>query len=294
MQRALFCLLVGFCFFQATELKSQSLTIQTLETFYGVNPDHHLIGLNKRFSSGFGLTGFATITAKNPSGYSDKFFIGPSYTVQDFASTRWSASISPGIYTTGIFYNFPKYPLNYGIASAVNYKITDAYAIRLGLNFNKESSFNSGVIGFKYNLGETFIKSKTDSASNQKLYLSVTYGFNPNGHIFLLETFFSNNLGLHAVTLSDALHPSSGMVDRYYIGPAINIKDDMLGKFDLSFSLGIYTSRLLYNFPNYPILPASHFKIDYNWKPKLAVACGFLSLPLDSEFYAYLGLCYSI
>ena len=44
-------------------------------------------------------------------------------------------------------------------------------------------------------------------------------------------------LGFHAITLSDALHPSPGMTDRYYVGPALFLDDEFLGPFDIGMSI---------------------------------------------------------
>ena len=286
----------------------QALNVPTLQTFYGVNPDHHLIGFSKHYSSGFGWLAFGTTTAISPSQYFDKFFIGPSYTFGDISNTRFSASISPGVWTKGLiyspFYNFPDnlplYPINYGVATQINYRLNDQYLLRLGLNFNEEGILNTSTVGFTYDLGETFFPLKTDSTL-KKINLAVTYGANLNGHVFLLETTFSNNLGFHAITLSDALHPSRSMVDRYYLGPSFTLNDDLLGPFDFTMSLGIYTYGLVRNFPFYPFLPASNLKLDYNWKQHLAISTGVIHLPVDesritnfSNRYTYLGLCYSI
>lgn len=289
-RRNVFCALGIFFSFIA---QGQALDVPTLQTFYGVNPDHHLIGFSKHYSNGLGFLGFGTLSAIAPSKYSDKFFIGPSLTVEDFANTNFSATVSPGIWTTGALYNFPSYPLNYGIATQVNYRLSEKYLVRAGLNFNKEQDFNTGTIGFTYDLGETFFPAKKDSAA-KKLNLAFTYGGNLNGHVFLLETTLSNHLGFHAITLSDQLHPAKGMVDRYYLGPSFSLNEGFLHPFDFTMSLGIYTYGLVSNFPRYPILPASHFKIDYNWKKHIAVSVGVITLPIDGLAYSYLGLCYSI
>jgi len=272
---------------------AQSLSIPRLEIFYGVNPDHHLIGFSKQYSNGLGYLGFGTISAVGPSKYSDKFFAGPSYTFFDIANTNFSATVSPGIWTTGAIYNFPLYPVNYGLATQLSYKLSDAYFLRLGININKEKNFNTNTIGFTYSLGERFFPAKKDSTT-KKVNLAFTYGGNLNGHIFLLETTFSNQLGFHAITLSDALHPSAGMVDRYYLGPSFTLKEDLLEPFNVCMSLGVYTTGLLYNFPNYPILPASNIKVSYNWKERIAFSSGLISLPLDGLAYSYLGMTYSI
>ena len=272
--------------------QGQLLNIPTLQVFYGVNPENHLIGVSKHYSNGIGFMGFATIDA-GPSAHTDKFFAGPSYTFEDFANRNFSASISPGVWTTGAFYNFPKYPLNYGIATQFNYRLSEKYMVRAGLTFNNEQDFNSGTFGFTYNLGESFFPAKKDSTT-KKLNLAITYGGNINGHVFLLETTLSNHLGFHAITLSDKLHPAKGMLDRYYLGPSFSLKEDFLYPFDFTMSLGIYTYGIIYNFPRYPILPASHFKIDYNWKKHIAISTGIIALPNDGIAYSYLGLCYSI
>ena len=272
---------------------AQSLTIPKLETFYGVNTDHHLIGFSKQYSNGLGYLGFGTISAVGPSVYSDKFFAGPSYTFFDIANTNFSATISPGVWTTGAIYNFPLYPVNYGLATQISYKLSDAYFLRLGLNVNRQNEFNTGTIGFAYSLGERFFPVKKDSTT-KKINIAFTYGGNLNGHIFLMETTFSNNLGFHAITLTNVLHPSPGMTDRFYLGPSFTLKEDFLKPFDVSMSLGVYTTGLLYNFPNYPILPASNIKIDYNWKKLIAFSTGAITIPLDGLVYGYLGMCFSI
>ena len=277
----------------ALNVNAQSLTIPMLQTFYGVNSDHHLIGFSKQYSNGLGYLGFGTISAVGPSQYSDKFFAGPSYTFFDIANTNFSATVSPGIWTTGAIYNFPLYPVNYGLATQLSYKLSDAYFLKLNININKEKDFNTNTIGFAYNLGERFFPAKKDSTT-KNVNLAFTYGGNLNGHIFLLETTFSNQLGFHAITLSDALHPSAGMVDRYYLGPSLTFKKAVLEPFDVSMSLGIYTYGLIYNFPNYPILPASNIKVSYNWKERIAFSSGLISLPLDGMAYSYLGMTYSI
>lgn len=277
----------------AINVNAQSLTIPTLQTFYGVNSDHHLIGFSKQYSNGLGYLGFGTISAVGPSKYSDKFFAGPSYTFFDIANTNFTATVSPGIWTTGAIYNFPIYPVNYGVATQISYKLSDAYFLRLGINVNKEKDFNTNTIGFAYSLGERFFPVKRDS-TNKRVNLAFTYGGNLNGHIFLLETTFSNSLGFHAITLSDALHPSTGMVDRYYLGPSFTLEESIIEPFNVSMSLGIYTNGLIYNFPNYPILPASNIKVSYNWKERIAFSSGLVSLPLDGLAYGYLGMTYSI
>ena len=73
----------------AINVNAQSLRIPTLQTFYGVNTDHHLIGFSKQYSNGLGYLGFGTISAVGPSQYSDKFFAGPSYTFFDIANTNF-------------------------------------------------------------------------------------------------------------------------------------------------------------------------------------------------------------
>lgn len=284
--------LVAFLFIPLFGM-GQALNVPSFQTFYGGNPDHHLVGFSKRYSSGLGFTGLATISAIDPSSYSDKFFIGPSYTFSDNQNSRWSASIAPGIWTTGALYNFPIYPLNYGFVSQVDYMLTEDYSVRLGLNFNREDNFSTGVVGFTYHLGETFFPTKLDS-NLRKINLAFTYGGNVNGHVFLLETKLSNKLGFHAITLSDALHPSTSVRDSYYIGPAFFLEEEFLGPFDLSMSLGIYTYGLVYNFPAYPILPGSNIKLDYNWKERVAISTGLMALPMDAKSYSYLGICYSI
>lgn len=269
---------------------AQSLTIPKLETFYGVNPDHHLIGFSKQYSNGLGYLGFGTISAVGPSEYSDKFFAGPSYTFFDIANTNFSATISPGVWTTGAIYNFPLYPVNYGLATQISYKLSDAYFLRLGLNVNRQNDFNTNTIGFAYNLGERFFPAKKDSTT-KKINIAFTYGGNLNGHIFLMETTFSNNLGFHTIALTDVLHPSPNMTDRFYLGPSFTLKEDLIKPFDVSMSLGVYTTGPV---NNYPILPASNIKVDYNWKKRIAFSTGLVSIPLDGLVYGYLGMCFSI
>lgn len=268
----------------------QSLTIPSLQTFYGVNTDHHLIGFSKQYSNGLGYLGFGTISAIGPSEYSDKFFTGPSYTFFDIANTNFSATISPGVWTTGALYNFPLYPVNYGIATQISYKLSDTYYLRLGLNVNRNNDFNTGTIGFAYSLGEHFFPAKKDSTS-KRVNIAFTYGANLNGHIFLMETTLSNNLGVHAIVMSDVLHPSPSMADKFYLGPSFTLKEDFLKSFDVSMSLGIYTTGPV---NNYPILPASNIKVDYNWKKRIAFSTGVVSLPLDGLVHGYLGMCFSI
>ena len=274
----------------AINVNAQSLRIPTLQTFYGVNTDHHLIGFSKQYSNGLGYLGFGTISAVGPSQYSDKFFAGPSYTFFDIANTNFSATVSPGIWTTGAIYNFPLYPVNYGVATQISYQLSDAYFLRLGINVNKEKDFNTNTIGFAYSLGERFFPAKKDSTI-KRVNLAFTYGGNLNGHIFLLETTFSNNLGFQTIALSDVLHPSPNMVDRFYLGPSFMFKEDILAPFDVSLSLGVYTTGPV---NNYPILPASNIKMDYNWKKRIAFSAGVVSLPLDNLNYSYLGMCFSI
>jgi len=269
---------------------AQSLTIPKLETFYGVNTDHHLIGFSKQYSNGLGYLGFGTISAVGPSEYSDKFFAGPSYTFFDIANTNFSATISPGVWTTGAIYNFPLYPVNYGLATQISYKLSDAYFLRLGLNVNRQNDFNTNTIGFAYSLGERFFPVTKDSTT-KKINIAFTYGGNLNGHIFLMETTFSNNLGFHTIALTDVLHPSPNMTDRFYLGPSFTLKEDLIKPFDVSMSLGVYTTGPV---NNYPILPASNIKVDYNWKKIIAFSTGLISIPLDGLVYGYLGMCFSI
>ena len=287
---SLFLVLLSFAGLTA---KGQSLTIPSHHTFYGINPDHHMVGYSKEFSSGFGYMGLATTKAVSTATFSDKFFFGPSYTFGDQQNTTWSATVAPGIWTQGSFSDFPLYPINYGVVSSVQYILNENYSVRLGLNFNRENNFSTGTVGFTYHLGETFFPKERDT-NTRKMALAFTYGGNANGHVFFLETKLSNKLGFHAITLSDELHPSKAMVDRYYIGPALFIDDEFLGPFDISMSLGLYTYGLFYNFPAYPILPGSNIKFDYNWKKHIAISAGMISLPLEEIGYGYLGFCYSI
>lgn len=240
-----------------------------------------------------GYMGLATTKAVSASTYSDKFFFGPSYTFGDQQNSAWSATLAPGIWTQGAFYNFPFYPINYGLVSSVQYNLYENYSVRLGLNYNRENNFSTGTVGFTYHLGETFFPKDRDT-NTRKITLAFTYGGNVNGHVFFLETMLSNKLGFHAITLSDELHPSRGMTDRYYIGPAFFLNDKFLGPFDISMSLGIYTYGLFYNFPAYPILSGSNVKVDYNWKEHIAFSVGTISLPREETGYNYLGFCYTI
>lgn len=287
---SLFLVLLSFLGLTA---KGQSLTIPSHHTFYGINPDHHMVGYSKAFSSGLGYMGLTTMKAVSTATFSDKFFFGPSYTFGDQQNTIWSATVAPGIWTQGAFYNFPLYPINYGVVSSIQYKLNENYSVRLGLNFNRENNFSTGTVGFTYHLGETFFPKERDT-DTRKIALAFTYGGNINGHVFFLEAKLSNKLGFHAITLSDALHPSRGMTDRYYVGPALFLDDEFLGPFDISMSIGLYTYGLVNNFPAYPLLPGSNIKVDYNWKKHLAFSAGMISLPLDETQYSYLGFCYSI
>ena len=275
-----------------SKAKGQSLSIPSHHTFYGINPDHHMVGYSKQFSSGIGIVGLAT-TKVSIDSYSDKFFFGPSYTFGDQQNTTWSATLAPGVWTQGAFYNFPLYPINYGVVSSVEYRLDENYSVRLGLNFNRENNFSTGTVGFTYHLGETFFPKERDT-NDRKVTLAFTYGGNINGHVFFLETKLANRLGFHAITLSDELHPSKTMRDRYYFGPALFLEDEFLGPFDITMSLGLYTYGLFYNFPRYPILSGSNLKVDYNWKEHLAVSVGIIALPYEKTEYTYIGFCYTI
>lgn len=285
------CLIVLACFTQ--HCFGQSLNIPSFKTYYGANPEQHQIGLHKQYSNGFGVSGFATMKSTDASNVPDQFFVGPSYTIEDYSNSNWSVSIAPGIWTTGFIYNFPNYPINFGVNSEVNYKISSNYSIRLGVTYSENENFNSSTLGLTYHIGDKFLDRDKGSIP-QSLRLSVTYGLNPQGHIFLLQGTLGNNLGFQAITLSDVLHPSNSMLDRYYLGPALTIPNQKGLPVRLNMSLGIYTNGLLNNFPSYPIRSASHLNIAIPWKEKLDICCGIISLPLENTHYNYAGLTYTI
>ena len=78
--------------------------------------------------------------AASTATFSDKSFLAlPSPLAIN--KTLWSATVAPGIWTQGAFYNFPLYPINYGVVSSIQYKLNENYSVRLGLNFNRENNF---------------------------------------------------------------------------------------------------------------------------------------------------------
>jgi hypothetical protein len=134
----------------AITAKSQSINIPTdYELGYYFGFQGHQLAAAAEFEMGVGLEGFAQTDLFHPGSATDKFYLAPRYRWRGVDFPKWEGTISAGAWTTGLFYNFPIYPLTMGARATLRYEIADNLYVSPQVFLTpspNESDFSIGLV----------------------------------------------------------------------------------------------------------------------------------------------------
>lgn len=87
----------------------------------------------------------------NPaSRFTDKYYLGVRYHWVQYEVEKWEGSIGLGLWTYGLFYEFPTYPLQVGGRASLGYRLNDHWTVN-GMTFLATNSEESEIsIGLTY------------------------------------------------------------------------------------------------------------------------------------------------
>jgi hypothetical protein len=114
---------------------------------------HQLTGAAE-FDMGVGIEGFAQTDIAHPfsGGVTDKFYVGIRYRWESWNAPKWEGTVSAGAWTTGLFYNFPVYPLALGSRASLGYRVNDQLSVGPQVFITPQAKDSEFSIGLMYKL----------------------------------------------------------------------------------------------------------------------------------------------
>lgn len=131
----------------ALAASAQSVNLPTqyeLGYYFGFH-SHQLTGAVE-LDMGVGIEGFAQTDIGHFGNTTDKSYVGMRYLWRGVDYSKWEGTISAGAWTTGLFYNFPVFPLTIGSKASLRYEITDKLSV--GPQVFVTPTANSGLLYF--------------------------------------------------------------------------------------------------------------------------------------------------
>lgn len=146
-------LLLAAAVLSGSALSAQSINIPTdYELGYHFGFHSHQLSAAAELEMGIGLEGFAQTSLLHPGSADDKFYVGLRYRWEGVTTPKWEGTVSVGGWTTGLFYNFPVYPINFGSRGAINYRINDKLSVGPNVFIAPSASNSEMGLGLVYKL----------------------------------------------------------------------------------------------------------------------------------------------
>ena len=127
MKKLLFTIAFAITAFSSS---AQSINLPTeYELGYYFGFHSHQLTAAAEFDMGIGIEGFAQTDIGHFGSTTDKFYVGLRYLWRGVETPKWEGTVSAGAWTTGLFYNFPIYPLHIGSRASLRYKINEKLTV---------------------------------------------------------------------------------------------------------------------------------------------------------------------